>query len=64
VGAENSSVVLAPYGMEWRERRAMLHQLMTRKSITQFHGALWEACLRMLADALENPLTFGGRLRL
>ncbi|KAF8333963.1 cytochrome P450 [Cantharellus anzutake] len=64
MGAENTGFSQLRYGLEWREQRAMLHQLMTRKSMTQFHGALRRAALRILVGALENSLALGDLLRL
>ncbi|KAF8343004.1 cytochrome P450 [Cantharellus anzutake] len=63
IGTEDSAFSLARYGVAWRERRGMLHQLVTRSSMTRLHPALREASLRLLADALENPVVFESTLQ-
>jgi len=62
-GIQEQGVALVPYGAPWRERRKLLHQMVSKSAMTHFHLELRTVAHQILADALDNPIKFGQNLR-
>jgi len=55
MGFEGHGIALIPYGTIWRERRKLLHQLVSKRAMPYFHPELRTIAHQILADALNNP---------
>ena len=64
MGFTEQGIVLLPCGTLWRERRKLLHQMVSKSVMTHFHPEFQAAVRQLLVDTLKDPVKFTQNLRL
>lgn len=59
----DNSVAAAPYGPAWRERRRMLHQVISASGTMAYYQDLMTSAKVAVQDILGDPTNFSTKIR-